>query len=617
VAPSARSRARRAAVAAAKTIIVALLVLALGVTHELRAAQHAADDGERALLEMDASLRAGAPAAAGSRARVAGEDFARAGVHVATVRSLFGPVAGIAPIDDQLRAIGALAGIGEDLALAAERAADDTAALTGRDGRVTAPLARLDRAKAAVTRVGRAVDAAIARVDAVRTLGIVGPVADAATRARRRLTRTRAQVAAGANALGALAALAGDGQPKRFLLLSQNPAELRPTGGFIGTYGLLELRDGRLRLSRYRSIESWYFRHRRAVVSPSRAAHALRLPREPVPQTLANANAAGDWPTSARLAARLWRRGGEKPVDGVISFTPELVARALTVLGPQRIHGYPGAVTSRNVIALLDHNTHTGARARRIDRAPFASLAAASARKRFVGLLAARLLRVVQAHPARALGLAREIGRGLAAREGMAWSPDRRLARVLRERGWDGRIPPARGDFFYDGEFQYAVKNGRGLRRRFHHVVALRADGSARVTTTIRVANTQSDGMDSFAYMTIYGPAQGVLQPESDPADATERQLGGHPAYGWLRNAPKWGATRLRVVWEVPRMLERRGDARLVYRLLWMRIPAHRRDVLSLRVIPPRGWRWAGSPPPPRVRLTKDVRGAWSLVSGP
>ncbi|HVL33414.1 MAG TPA: DUF4012 domain-containing protein, partial [Actinomycetota bacterium] len=41
------------------------------------------------------------------------------------------------------------------------------------------------------------------------------------------------------------------GRPLRLLLLSQDTWELRPTGGFIGSYGILEVRDGRIELLRY------------------------------------------------------------------------------------------------------------------------------------------------------------------------------------------------------------------------------------------------------------------------------------------------------------------------------------------------------------------------------
>src|SRR5204862_220568 len=36
--------------------------------------------------------------------------------------------------------------------------------------------------------------------------------------------------------------------PRRFLLVSQNPDEIRATGGFIGSAGVLEIQDGQLHL---------------------------------------------------------------------------------------------------------------------------------------------------------------------------------------------------------------------------------------------------------------------------------------------------------------------------------------------------------------------------------
>ena len=66
----------------------------------------------------------------------------------------------------------------------------------------------------------------------------------------------------------------------------------------------------------------------------------------------------------------------------------------------------------------------------------------------------------------------------------MAWSTDAEVARVLADRGWDGSVPVTTGDFVYPAEFEYAAKHGRELRRTYDHHVALRPDGSARITTT-------------------------------------------------------------------------------------------------------------------------------------
>ncbi|MEY2441346.1 MAG: hypothetical protein QOJ46_772 [bacterium] len=607
-------QARRIAGIVVRVATVLVLLVALVVVHEIRAVRGAARAGERALVAAGVSMRAGQPAAARRHATGARQQFARARGDIASLRGWLGALGTIAPVDDQLHALDVLAQAGHAACAAASRIAAGAAPVATHRAASSRPLiGDMRRMQDALSGAETTLTAAIGRIDAVRRSSLVGPVGTSVTRARRELAHARGQAVAGGQALSAAIAFAGGTGPRRYLLLSQNPAELRPTGGFIGSYGVLVVRNGQLRLTRYRSIESWYFKHRRAIVPAAAAPRALRLPSKPIAQTLANANAAGDWPAAARLASRLWRDGGEAPVDGVISFTPALVARMLAALGPQRVPGYREVVTSTNVVALLDRYTHTGARARRIDRRPFGSLRAAAARKRFIGLLAARLMRRVNAAPTRSLSLARAIVRGLDLREGMAWSSDPALASVLRARRWDGAVPAVSGDYAYDGEFQYAVKNGQGLHRRFDHDVELHADGSARITTTVTVANTLSNGMDSYSYMTLYGPRGATLLPESDPPTGGEPSIAGHPAAGWLRDAPSWGTASLRVIWQVPDLLIRR-DRRLIYKLLWMHIPAHRGDVLNLRVTPPRGWRWATRPPPATHRLSADVQGAWSLT---
>lgn len=606
------SRVHRIAVAALR-IVGGVTACAIIVTsHQLRVTLRAANAGEHALRAAAASLRAGDPFAAQRSARRAEHAFAQASGALLVVRPLAGAKADAPVVGAQLVAIDALADAGELAAQAASRVAAAGTHVTGANP-TGGPIAALRRVRRVVRRSLASLAAADARLRGLRDSWLAPPIARAVTRTRRQLRRASAHGSAALQAAGALVTLTGGDGPRRYLFLSQNPAEVRPTGGFIGTYGVVTARDGHVHLERYDSIESWYFARRHAVVAPEHAPLALRLGRRPISQTIANANARGDWPIAARLAGRLWRKGGGAPIDGVLSITPELVARLLRVLGPVRVPGYARPATSANVVALLDAHTHTGARARAVDRQPFGSLQAARERKRFVGLLARRIMGRMTAGRVPQLALARALAAGLRAREGMAWMAEPRVQRVLAAQGWDGAIPRTRGDFFFDGEFQYAVKVGRGLRRTFEHEVALRSDRSARVTTTITVANTRADGLSSFSYLTLYGPAGGRLHPSSDPPAGVEPPIAGHPAAGWLRETPAWGRTRVRVVWDVPRMLVARRDGRLVYRLRWMSVAAHRGDVLRLRVTPPPGWTWARRGPQRNRRLTGDVRGAWLL----
>lgn len=597
-----RLATRRAALGVLKGVAVALAVYAAVVAHEAIAVKRAAAAGELAAARAREEVGEGRLSEAAASLARARSFFERAQRRSAMLRVLLAP----APAADALvaQARGA-----QTLSAVAAGAAGATAVVVDKASVVAAQrpgpgmLAALRELRRAMTGALATLDGDEARLQVMRAGGLAGPLRDAARRARLRLRDARAELASGAPALDALIVFAGGDGPRRYLVLSQNPDEPRPTGGFIGTYGVFTARSGRVQLRRYAPIERWYRGRRRALVAPARAPHALRLlPRKPAPQTLANVNASPDWPRAARLAARLWRAGGEAPVDGVISLTPDLVARVQRVLGPVRVPGYRRAVTGANVVGLLDRLTH---RTRH---------SGARSRKHFVSQLARAIARRLSSGRLAVAALARAVTRGLNEGEGVAWSRDPAVQRALVARGWDGTLPAVRGDFLYDSEFSAAAKNGRDLRRRFDHRVVLHADGSARVTTTITVRNASRLGYPYRSYIVLYGPRGARLLRGSEPPIAAERPLAGHPAAGWLRGAIAWSTASLRVVWDVPHMLVRRRDGSFVYRLTFMRVAAHRGDRLRLRVVAPRGWRWAHRGPRERWRLDRDVRGAWRLV---
>jgi hypothetical protein len=215
--------------------------------------------------------------------------------------------------------------------------------------------------------------------------------------------------------------------------------------------------------------------------------------------------------------------------------------------------------------------------------------------------------------------LGEAIGKGFEAREAMVWTTDPQITAAVARRGWDGVLPKASGDFFYNGEFAYEAKANRSLQRTFDHHVQLRPDGSARIATTMTITNPRPRSVINFgslSYITIYGPEGAVLDPASDSPSYPEPELSGHPAAGWFVNAEPLGRATLKVVWEAKNVARRGPDGTRVYSLRWLRVPDHKGDVLNLRVDLPEGWRWAGAAPPARVELTDDVDGSWTMTNG-
>jgi hypothetical protein len=570
----------------------------------------AAAQGKAALLQAENDLSAHRIASTRRDLDEARSAFAR--VH-GEIRSL-GPLRTIGEhvpfLRVQLRSAETFAGVGDLLTNGASGVTDASAAVLDPPDQhlpLSAAANDLRGIRAALDRGIGDIDAANARLLSLNGKRLIGPLDSARTQAAKELPVVERRAESADEGLAALIDFTGGNGPRRYLIFSQNPDEPRPTGGFIGSYGVISSVSGHVTLERYASIESWYQAHSATEIPATLAPTPFKIPNPPVSQTFANVNATADWPAAARLAMTMWQRGGEGPVDGVLSITPEFLARVLGVLGPVVVPGYPETITSSNVVERVDYHSHLEA------------VAPGANRKEFIVELARVVVQKLLDAPAATWDpLGRAVSAAFDARESMAWGQAAVVRRAVTDRRWAGVLPATGGDFFYDSEFAYVAKNGRGLKRTFDHVVTLQPDGSGRVTTTVTIANTEpfspATNLDSLSYLTFYGPAGATLVSSSASPDASEPSLSDHPATGWDLSAPPLGTTRLTFTWSVPKLIVRQPDGTLEYQLSWLRLPGHTGDTVHLRVDIPAGWKWKGPAPPAAVPLDHDVIGSWTLV---
>lgn len=597
-------RGRRRWLWAAGFGLFAVLGLVAAV-HGLRAVR-AGSAGRAAIVKAEADLRSRSLAPAREALVAAEAAFARMGAELDALGPL-GAVARVTPfLRVQVRGADALADAGVEVARAGLRLTDAAQAIL-EPPEAEQPLSNAIRqlrvAQSALAAGGEALDSATARVVALDGSRLLGPLGSARRTLRERLVAAQATVSSGQRGLAALITFLGGDGPRRYLVLSQNPDEPRPTGGFIGTYGVLVADEGRLQLDQFEDIATWTRPRPAASVPASEAPSPFRLGVAADRQTLGNVNATPDWPSSARLAMELWSRGGETPVDGVVSVLPAFLVRMLAVTGPVAVPGYGETVDATNLVGRLDFYTHGTVR---------------PGRKDFVGAVAESVLGRVLGLPGSSwVNLADAAGQAFGAREAMVYSRDPAVQAALGERRWDGALPETFGDFFYNGEFSYAAKNGRGLRRSFDHRVELRPDGSARITTKVTIANTEPPdpafNRDSLTYLTLYGPAGATLDPASSPGANPEPPVSGHPANGWFLAAAPGAQASVTAVWEAPSVLARQPGGSYLYGLWWVRVADHTGDVVNLTVVLPEGWAWEGPPPPARTELARDLIGTWAI----
>lgn len=123
-----------------------------------------------------------------------------------------------------------------------------------------------------------------------------------------------------------------------YLLLLQNNTELRPTGGFIGTYGILQVENG--------SIKEFFLKDIYQL-DDNAPVDLAATPPAPLRQHFGrerlyvrDANWEPDFPTAAEdVLALYYAEGGTGRVEGVIALTPDIVLDLLDALGPVTVEG--------------------------------------------------------------------------------------------------------------------------------------------------------------------------------------------------------------------------------------------------------------------------------------
>lgn len=161
---------------------------------------------------------------------------------------------------------------------------------------------------------------------------------DAMTRAPRYLDVLKSVDAIFAN----FDTLLGRNVPAKYLFLFQNNNELRPTGGFIGSYGIATFKQGRM--------SDLFFDD---IYNPDGQMQEVIEPPYPINKmtnqwAMRDSNWNPDFQVSADQAVKMYEKEGGFTVDGVVAFTPEIIKRLLKLTGPVEMPDYGVTLTEEN-----------------------------------------------------------------------------------------------------------------------------------------------------------------------------------------------------------------------------------------------------------------------------
>src|SRR3989344_6466262 len=163
----------------------------------------------------------------------------------------------------------------------------------------------------------------------------------------------------------------GLGQEKTYLFLLQNSNELRPTGGFIGTVGILKLKNGQIISFNTNDVydyDRFAINKKMAVIAPEPLKKYLNV----ASWYLRDSNWSADFPLAAKKIEWFYHEEAGLSdsalenirIDGIIAITPKMVEDVLSALGAVEVDSF--IFNKDNFVSQLQYLVEVGFQAQKV-----------------------------------------------------------------------------------------------------------------------------------------------------------------------------------------------------------------------------------------------------------
>lgn len=264
---------------------------------------------------------------------------------------------------------------------------------------------------------------------------------------------------------------------RSYLVLSQNSDELRPSGGYISTFGWMTVRNGRVVDYSYSPT---------TATSPNPPASDLSSEVQ-VPDWWINYNQPlyaawdgswyADFPSTAEMAMWYYDNGHnpQSPVSGVIAIDMAGFEAILGALGSVAVPGYDVVVTPENFRQVV------------YDIRAFGE--GDLPHKRFLAALYRQIFadwQEISYDPARSTRFFNVLLQALREKHIMLYMHDESLNQAIDLLGWTGAQTPTRGeDYLMVADANLGNKSNHSIARQLIYDVAVQEDGTAQSRVTV------------------------------------------------------------------------------------------------------------------------------------
>lgn len=307
-----------------------------------------------------------------------------------------------------------------------------------------------------------------------------------------------------------------DDQERTFLVLLQNNMELRPGGGYIGSFAIVKVKNGEVIDSAVHDTANFDGRIPDGMEPPFPMRQTMKIPS----LKLRDSNWMPDFPTNARVAENFYHLGnGKEEFDGVIAVNATILDTILDVTGPITLDAYGKTFTSGDAVMMLEYQVEQDYKSQQIKKGD---------RKVVMDDLLDEIVKRIRAMSLREkLSLADHFMHSLESKDVQLYFDDADVARMITAVGWDGRM-----DELWDKDYLMIVdanlasyKTDHVMKRSIDYDIDL-SGTIPQAVVTIHYENTATKKdwktNDYQTYVRIYAPENTwftditdcVLQPQ-------------------------------------------------------------------------------------------------------
>ena len=291
-----------------------------------------------------------------------------------------------------------------------------------------------------------------------------------------------------------------DGQEKTLLVLFQNNLEIRPGGGFIGAFGIVKIKDGKVISTETQDLSNFDAGIPNNIDPP----YPMREIGYVDYWKMRDSNFSPDFETDAQKATEFYHLGGgQEKIDGVVGVTSNVLTSLLKITGPVQIEGYPGSYDSSNAIIALEYQVEEAFENQGIDR---------TYRKSIMSDLAEEIeKRIVTLGVTQKIELAKVLLDDLSKKDIQLQFNDQNLQTSAQSASWAGNVDQSwNKDFLMVSDANLgAFKSDYYVKRSIDYSADLsQIIPTAKLKITYQHTATQKDWMtrDYLTYLRVYVP---------------------------------------------------------------------------------------------------------------